>query len=92
MKTVRRDMLMKLAKQGKLVCVQSYYFDDMTGENRGANEMPVRVKSGYGDYKEGFINVDDHDFKGHGRAWKNADGTITLIVHSNLNYTFKIVA
>jgi len=44
------------------------------------------------DFVTGQMNLDDHDFEGKpGRAWRNPDGTITLIVHSNLAYEMRLV-
>ncbi len=92
METVNRGKLCRLAKEGKLVCVNSYRFDDYSGPQVGKQELPVRMKEGHGDWKEGYINLNESDFKGKpGRAWKNADGTICLYIHSNLNYDLKIV-
>ena len=93
MKTIRRNELLKLAKAGKLVCVESYKFDDQLGEDRGSKETPVRVKANHDDWKDGFCNLSDYHFSGKsGRAYTNNNGTITLYVHSNLNYTFKVSA
>lgn len=92
MKTFNRGKLKKLAAAGKLLLAESYHFDDMMGEHRNKDAaIPVRIKAGYGDFIEGYCNLFESDFSGKsGRAWENADGTITLIVHSNANYTFKV--
>ena len=43
------------------------------------------------DYVYGCISFEKIDFKtGSGAAWWNEDGTITLLVHSNLCYTLRI--
>jgi hypothetical protein len=90
--TVRRDKLLRLAKAGKLVMVDSYHFDDSFGVSRIKNELPVRIWA-YGDPREeGFAYVMASDFEGNaGRAYKSKDDTIVLYVHSNCNYTFRIV-
>lgn len=46
-----------------------------------------------GDYKEGFINLDESDFEGKpGHAYMNEEtGLITLHIHSNLYYSLRPV-
>ncbi len=42
------------------------------------------------DFRAGCINLDTWHFTGKsGRAWRQADGNIALIVHSNLSYTLR---
>jgi hypothetical protein len=90
-KTFRRDRLLRLARAGKLVMVESYHYDDMTGSSRSKDERPVRVLEQGGDREEGVAYVYASDFEGNcGRAYQGASGVITLHVHSNCNYTFKI--
>jgi hypothetical protein len=89
-KTFRRDRLLRLARAGKLVMVESYHYDDMTGSSRSKDERPVRVLEHGGNREEGVAYVYASDFDGHGRAYQGAGGVITLHVHSNCNYTFKI--
>ena len=88
-----RGTLMKLAQAGKLVMVEAYHFDDMTGSERNNKELPVRVRrpdEDWHDWPEGVCHLWEHDFKSKsGRAWENPNGTITLVVHSNSNYTFR---
>lgn len=89
-KTVNRGHLLKAAKAGKLVCVESYEFDDMHGQTVGNNVRPVHVMEGR-DHKEGMFNVMEMDFKSKsGCAYESGD-SIVMIVHSNCNYTFKKV-
>jgi hypothetical protein len=97
MKTIRRDKLLRLARNGKLVTVSSYSFDDMHGASRSKTERPVAIiPEGNPDWwkerKEGVAYLHASDFTGSGRAWENPNGTITLIVHSNLNYDFRVAA
>lgn len=90
---IRRDKLFRLAQAGKLVAVGSYHFDEMTGvESMKGKRVPVRISSGYGDFKEGFYNLREDDFEGQcGRTWLSADNmTCTLYVHSNCNYDFQM--
>jgi len=98
MKTIRRDVLLRKAKAGKLVRVESYQFDDMYGESRteagkdGAVEIPVRICDGARDCKEGYCNLTEFEFgTKSGAAWRNENGTITMVVHSNMSYTFREV-
>lgn len=93
MKTFRRDRLLRLAKAGKLICVDSYSFCDMHGESRSSNETPVRVKADYNDHVYGYINLDEGDFSSSsGGAYYETETRIRLRIHSNLGFTFRIVS
>jgi len=73
--------------------VDAYHFDDMLGTDRGIErEMPVAMKpADWHDRKEGICYVMPFDFQSKsGSAWKNPNGTFTLVVHSNCNYTFRL--
>jgi hypothetical protein len=96
MKTVRRDKLRRLAERGKLVLVSAYSFDDLHGASRDRNvEIPVKMRPANPaecvyDGKTCYIRPDE--FEGNcGRAWENPNGTITLYVHSNSNYEFRVL-
>lgn len=93
-KTFNRGKLFRLAQAGKLLMVGSYRFDDMMGESRQqGTDKPVAVDPGnWQDRKEGIVYVRQDEFRSHGSAWLNEDGTVTLYVHSNSNYTFRIQA
>lgn len=91
--TVRRDKLWRLCEAGRLELTGSYHFDDQHGGERTAGvAMPVMPDPG--DFrlrKEGVAYLRKSEFDGGaGRAWKNPDGTVTLYVHSNSNYTLRI--
>lgn len=89
MKTVNRGYLKRMVERGELEVVGSYSFDDMYGASRGG-QMPVEIDPGdWQKRKEGTVYLRPDYFTSYGRAWENPNGTITLIVHSNLNYTFK---
>ena len=90
--TFNRGKLRKLAAAGRLVLASSYHFDDMLGEDRTAKEMPVAIApENRDDRKEGTCYLWDHDFKSSsGCAYESGPGLVTLIVHSNSNYTFRI--
>lgn len=94
MKTFNRGKLRKLAAAGKLLCVDYYHFDDMYGAERknGASIPVVYPKpADWHDRTNGILYLDDMDFRTKsGCCWENPNGTITLIIHSNLNYTFKV--
>jgi hypothetical protein len=71
--------------------VGSYDFCDMHGESRTEKVMPVVVREG-GSYQYDACNLSEHDFKSKsGTAYENANGTITLRVHSNCSYTLKAI-
>jgi hypothetical protein len=94
--TVRRDMVKRLAQAGRLVMVEGYSFDDQYGEDRSQGEaIPVEFfqrGAPPSSRREGTLYLSDWDLSsGSGRAWKNENGTITLKIHSNLNYTFKVL-
>lgn len=91
MKTVNRGYLKRMVERGELEVVHYYSFDDMYGAQRGVPApMPVEIDPGdWQKRKEGTCYLRPDHFTGYGRAWENPNGTITLIIHSNLNYTFK---
>jgi hypothetical protein len=92
-KTFRRDRLMRLARAGRLVSTESYSFDDMCGTSRCDIELPVRVIETGRDWVDGYMHVREHDFTSScGHASQEADGKVWLYVHSNSNYTFRILA
>lgn len=92
MATYNRGKLLRLAKEGKLVCVKSYSFDDGHGATNSIKELPVRVIDNTGEWKEGVCNLRESHFKGNsGCAYTQANGTVCLVVHSNLNFDFKII-
>jgi hypothetical protein len=93
MRTIRRSDVRRLAEAGQLEAVDSYHFDDMLGESRGlAKPLPVAMRpADWHDRKEGVFYVSPSDFaSGSGACWLNENDTITLIVHSNCNYTFRV--
>lgn len=91
-KTLRRDKLLRLAKAGRLVLVDSYHYDEMTGSQRGGPEMPVRIREQPHDWLTGYCNLGTYEFTNKsGRAWQEENGLVTLYYHSNCNYTFRIL-
>jgi hypothetical protein len=94
MKTFRRDKLRKLIEAGRVVTVGTYSFDDMSGERQTSHEMPVAMYPESGDWhdcKPGTVYLRHHDLTSKsGCAWMRPDGTVTLIVHGNSNYDFRI--
>lgn len=91
-KTFNRAKLRKLVEAGKVTLVSSYHFDDMSGENGTRQPMPVAMRpEKIEDRKQGVCYLLASDFtSGSGRAWSNQNGTVTLYVHSNSNYDFRI--
>jgi hypothetical protein len=102
MKTFRRDKLKRLIEAGRVVTVDTYHYDDMTGESRSHTERPVGLtKSGPDEWKnrkEGTCYLFPHDFISKsgtcyeaGTHQATGDPLVTLIVHGNSNYTFRIL-
>ncbi len=93
MSTFNRGKLLRLARAGKLIAVKSYRFDEYSGTQRDTGEMPVVIREQPNqEYKEGTYYLWESDFKGHGHATLNPDGTVWLYIHSNSNVTLKIIA
>lgn len=92
-KTFRRDKLKRLVEAGRVQLAKAYHFDDMYGTSRTNEPMPVAMMpADWHDRKEGVCYLRDGDFNSQvGRAWLNDNGTVTLIVHSNSNYDFRIL-
>lgn len=92
MSTFNRGKLRKLVEAGKVTMVGSYHFDDMHCEDRSHDEMPVAIKpEDWHDRKQGVCYLSDWDFRSvSGAARINPNGTISLRVHSNCNYTLRI--
>jgi len=95
MKTFRRDKLRRLVEAGRVETVSTYHFDDMMGESRSHKPLPVAIKpDDWRDRKEGICYLTDHDFtSGSGRCYvrDDANGIVTLIVHSNSSYELRIL-
>lgn len=95
MATFNRGKLRRLAEAGRLVTVSSYSFDDMYGESRTDQEMPVvcPMPPDHLDRREGIVYLrPDHFTSSCGGAYVGArSDLVTLHVHSNLNYTFRIL-
>lgn len=92
-KTFNRGQLFKLVKAGRVYLTESYSFDDMYGSERQQGiRKPVAIRpEDMKDRKEGIAYLFESDFSTKsGCAWKNANGTVTLIIHSNCNVTLAI--
>jgi hypothetical protein len=93
MDTVRRDWLKKQIAAGKMEAKLDYSIEhDGSGayDKFGGPWIPARLSSGYGDFVEGQMNFRSHDFTSKsGMAYRGPNGTISLIVHSNLAYTLR---
>ena len=96
--TFRRDVLKRRVAAGKVVLVDSYHYDDMSGSSQYKGPpMPVELRVSYdGAFKkEGVCYLHTHDFdSSSGGAYvvsKDEHGTVVrLRVHSNCNYTLLI--
>lgn len=92
MKTFRRDKLRRLVEAGRVVTVSTYHFDDMTGATQSAASMPVAIMpADWRDRKEGVCYLYPSCFTSKSGTCYESNGVITLIVHSNSNYEFRIV-
>lgn len=98
MTTFRRDVLRRRIERGGVTLVGSYHFDDQTGSERTSASMPVALvpdpqpKDWWKQRVPGTCYIYPSDFTGSGSCWINPDGTVTLYVHSNSNYTFRLPA
>jgi hypothetical protein len=95
MKTFRRDKLRRLVEAGRVVTVATYHFDDMTGESRTHRPMKVAMlPADFRERQQGICYMFKHDFtakSGCCYVRNEADGIITLIVHSNSKYDLRIL-
>lgn len=96
--TFRRDKLKRLIAANRVVLADSYHFDDMLGESRTKTEMPVALTESGPDMwktrKEGTCYLFPSDFTSKSGCCYTSDANpnlVTLIVHSNSNYTFRIL-
>lgn len=72
--------------------VESYHYDEMQGQEITKTELPVRIKAEHGDFKEGYCNLTEWDFQTRsGYANLGDSGLVSLGVHGNSNYTFRIL-
>jgi len=93
MKTFRRDKLRRLIEAGKVETVSTYHFDDMTGESRSHRPMKVAIKpADWHDQQPGVCYLSEFEFTTKSGCCYEKDGIITLIVHGNSNYDFRIRA
>lgn len=71
----------------------TYSFEDMAGEHRSSAHMPVAIKpADWRDAKPGICYVSPWDFDGKtGCCYQDEAGIVTLIVHSNKSYDFRIL-
>jgi hypothetical protein len=93
MKVVRRETLLKLGKQDKLILVNNFVSTDDECIRMRNVSIPVRVGAVPDTDEEtnGFWYVPESDFKTKaGRAWENMDGTITMIVQKEKSMTFRL--
>lgn len=89
--TINRGTLLRMARRGELEVISSYHFDDPFGGETSKQVLPVRVRNGHNDTREGFCNLWESDFKSScGRAYQNPDGTIHLSVHSNCFFDLRV--
>ncbi len=92
MSAFRRDKLRRLVEAGKMQVIGTYHFDDQFGTSGGKKLMECGIMPEDRDTRiPGVCYLFPSDFKSSaGCCWKNPNGTITLIVHSNSNYDFQL--
>jgi hypothetical protein len=91
MKTYRRDKLRRLVEAGKVETVATYHYDDMSGERRSHGAMPVAIMPAeWRDRKEGVCYLRPSEFSTKSGYCYERDGIVTLIVHQNSSYDFRI--
>ncbi len=93
--TFRRDKLRRLIEAGKVETVSTYSFDDMYGASRGNQSMPVALDPGDWRARQTgvcYIRPDEFTTKSGCCFRDPANGIVTLIVHGNSNYDFRIRA
>ncbi len=90
----RRDKLRRLIEAGKVETVSTYSFDDMHGASRGDKTMPVAIDPGdWRARQAGICYVSPYKFttkSGCCYVRDPANNIVTLIVHGNSNYEFRI--
>jgi hypothetical protein len=96
LKTIRRDKLKRDIAKGLYVCKCNYHFADdarydyISDENTAYKQINLISEGNKRDYDKINLRLSDFDSQ-VGRAWENADGSVTLVIHSNLSYDFKKV-
>jgi hypothetical protein len=72
--------------------IETRDFAARTKNDKNQNKTNVAMKpADWRDRQEGVCYMTGHDFTSNsGCAWMNPNGTITLIVHGNSNYTLRI--
>ena len=93
MKTFRRDKLRRLVEAGRVVVVSSYHYDDNSGSTRSTEPLPVAIMpADWHDRKDGVCYLFPSCFTSKsGTCYESPNGVISLIVHGNSNYDFRIV-
>lgn len=83
MATMRRDILKKKIENGIMLARTGYSYDGRTVK-QDTEWIPARLSSGHGDFKEGFYNLSDYQFKlKAGYASIDENGIITLMITQN---------
>ena len=93
MSTMRRDVLRKMVEAGWVELVGSYHYDDQQGssQHKGAR-MPVAIMpEDRHACREGICYLFPSDLtSSSGSATRDADGNISLYVHSNCSYALHV--
>ena len=91
MQTVNRGWLKRQVAAGKMEAANDHSYDEMTGQKDGGDWFPAVLKAQGEPSKPGQISFTDWEFRTKsGTAYRNSDGTITLIIHSNQSYKLRV--
>lgn len=94
-RTFRRDKLRRLVEAGRVVMVASYHFEDQLGESRTSGvAVPVAMMPDDRRTKPGICYLFPSDFTSKSGAcyrYAGRDDMVSLNVHSNCNYEFRIL-
>lgn len=83
MKRIRRDVLRRGVEKGIYEAALNNYPEEKEWR-------PINIIETCEDYINNFYNLYTDDFNSEaGGAWVNNDGTIRLLIHSNLSYTLR---
>ena len=97
MKTFRRDKLRRLVDAGLVTSLSTYHFDDMLGESRSHEPMPVRMMpEDRSTVRDGTVFLFPSDFTSKsgsaydGGTTKDGLPIVNLLIHSNSSVTMVI--
>lgn len=88
---VNRGWLKRQVQAGKMEAANDYRYDEMEGQTVGGKWFPAVFRQQGDKFEPGQIAFTDHDFSSKsGTAYRQPDGTICLIIHSNQSYKLRV--